>query len=74
MTAHPESFNLIQSARLLGVSKWTIYRLIKHGKLAAFTIDGRTEKRGKRFLRIHLSELRRYKRDQMLAVDVDPPR
>lgn len=54
-----ESFSQIEASRILGVSRWTIYRLVREGKIAAFHVGGCT--------RIHLGELKRYKRDQMIA-------
>ena len=49
-----ESVSFSEAAHLLGVSRSTIYRLVRVGKLEAF--------RFRRCVRIHLGELRRYKR------------
>lgn len=59
MTAR-ESYSFVESAKLLGVSRWTIGRLVHAGKLAAFHVGGAS--------RIHLSELRRYKREKAFEI------
>ena len=59
--SNQESFSVIAAARLLGVSRWTVGRLVRTGKLTAFRVAGCT--------RIHLGELKRYKLAQTIAAD-----
>lgn len=49
-----ESVSITDACALLGVSRWTIWRLVREGKLEVFSVRG--------CKRIHLSELRRLKR------------
>lgn len=57
-----EAFSLSEAATLLNVSRWTIYRLVKDGKLQAFTV--------RRCRRIYLQEIQRFKRQQSVLPDV----
>lgn len=53
-----EAVTMTEAAELLSVSRWTIWRLIRAGKLEAFRVG--------RCKRIHLSAIRRFERLYML--------
>lgn len=55
-----ESVSQKEAARILDVSRWTVWRLIKDGKLKAFQV--------RRCKRIYLGEIQRFKRDQQIDV------
>lgn len=48
-----EAVSLNEAARLLDVSRWTIYRLVKDGKLEVFSVRG--------CRRIAISEIQRFR-------------
>lgn len=50
-----ESKSILEAAIILGVSRQTVWRLLRDRQLEFFTVRGRKK--------IHLSELRRFKRE-----------
>lgn len=54
-----EAVSISEAAKLLDVSRWTIYRLVKDGQLETFLV--------RHTQRIALSELRRFKQAAIVA-------
>lgn len=55
-----EAVSLAEAAIILDVSRWTIYRLVKDGKLEVFTVG--------RCRRISLAQLQKLKRQNTMRV------
>lgn len=56
-----ESLSVAETCLVLNVSRWTLWRLVRKGKLVAFKVG-----RAKRF---HLADIRRFKSANAVKVD-----
>lgn len=54
-----EAVSIRDAAKILDVSRWTVYRLVNDGKIETFLVSRRQ--------RISLSELRRFKQANTVA-------